>query len=244
MRIVFFGTSHGIPEPDRRCSSALIEVGESRYFVDMGTQSIEQLITRRIPVESVKGIFITHMHGDHTNGLISFLDLCSWFFRTADPTVCLPEPVEDAVAAISAWVKCNHIELRPFRFLPVKAGVVYEDESIRVTAFRTKHLDESYAYLLEAEGKRVLFTGDLCHQGPQEDFPLEVLEEPLDLAVCESAHFPGMSYVPLLKGQPNLKQLCFNHYVGGDRVPPVEEIARELGDVPVFCATDGMEIVI
>ena len=25
-------------------------------------------------------IFITHMHGDHTNGLISFVDLLSWYF--------------------------------------------------------------------------------------------------------------------------------------------------------------------
>ena len=47
MRIVFFGSSHGVPEPGRRCSSAMIEVGERRYFIDMGTQSIEQLITRR-----------------------------------------------------------------------------------------------------------------------------------------------------------------------------------------------------
>lgn len=243
MRIVFFGSSHGVPEPGRRCSSTLIEVGERRYFVDMGTQSIEQLITHRIPVESVKGIFITHMHGDHSNGLISFLDLCSWYFRSADPTVCLPEPVEDAVVAITAWVKCNHAELRPFRFLPVKAGVVYEDEAIRVTAYPTCHLEGSHAFLIEAEGKRVLFTGDLDR--PSIDFPVAVLDEPLELAVCECAHFASTSYVSVLEGKKNLRQLCFNHYTtNAPLVPPTEEISRALGDIPVFCAVDGTEIVL
>ena len=102
MRIIFFGSSHGVPEPNRRASSTLIEVGENRYFIDMGTQSIEQLITRRMPVESVKAIFLTHMHGDHSDGLISFLDLCSWYFKNADPAVYLPEPFEDTVAALAA----------------------------------------------------------------------------------------------------------------------------------------------
>lgn len=43
------------------------------------------LRTRGIEVEDIKGIFITHMHGDHTNGLISFVDLISWYFKTAGP---------------------------------------------------------------------------------------------------------------------------------------------------------------
>ncbi|MBQ8683498.1 MAG: ribonuclease Z [Clostridia bacterium] len=243
MRIVFFGTSHGVPEPNRRCSSTLIEIGERRYFVDMGTQSIEQLISRRIPVESVKGVFITHMHGDHANGLVSFLDLCSWYFRTADPVVCLPEPVEMARDTIAAWIKCNHAEMRPFRFLPVKEGVVYEDEAIRVTAYPTRHLEGSHAFLIEAEGKRVLFTGDLG--GPSIDFPVQVLDQPLELAVCECAHFQGMTYVPVLEGKTTLKQMCFNHYTtNATLVPPTEEISKALGDIPVFCATDGMEIVL
>ena len=75
MKIVFFGSSHGVPEPNRKCSSVMIEVSDNRYFIDMGTQSIEQLISRNIPIESVKAIFITHMHGDHSDGLISFIDL-------------------------------------------------------------------------------------------------------------------------------------------------------------------------
>lgn len=241
MRIIFFGSSHGVPEPNRRASSALIEVDENRYFIDMGTQSIEELITRRMPVESVKGIFITHMHGDHSDGLISFLDLCTWYYQNADPAVFLPEPYEDSIAAMGAWLKCTGITMRPFRFSPVKEGLLYRDEAITVHAFRTQHTDFSYAYLVEAQGKRVLFSGDLSHMGPQADFPVSVLEKPLDLAICESAHFPATAYLPVFEGQPNLKQLCFNHY-SDLHLASVLAMTEALPGVKVFRAMDGTEI--
>ena len=38
MRIVFFGSSHGVPEPNRKCSSAMVSVGENNYFIDMGVR--------------------------------------------------------------------------------------------------------------------------------------------------------------------------------------------------------------
>jgi len=243
MRIVFLGTSHGVPEPDRKCSSTLIEVGNSRYIIDMGTQSIEQLIVRRIPIESVKCIFATHMHGDHTNGIISYLDLCSWYFKEAQPTVFMPEPVEEAVAAIKAWLKCNGTELGDYTFKPVNEGLIYEDKDIKVTAFKTKHIERSYAFLVEAEGKRVLFSGDLSHNGPQDDFPVSVLDEPLDLAVCESAHVAATQYLPIFKDCKNLKQLCFNHYYE-PFIPSVIEMKSLLPDIPVMRAADGMEIVL
>ena len=92
MKITFIGSSHGVPEPNRKCTSIMIEAGENVYFIDMGTPAIDALRTRGISIDRVKGIFITHMHGDHTNGLIPFIDLITWYFKTPDPAVFLPIP--------------------------------------------------------------------------------------------------------------------------------------------------------
>ncbi|MBO5200207.1 MAG: ribonuclease Z [Clostridia bacterium] len=240
MRIVFFGSSHGVPEPNRRCTSILIEVGENRYFIDMGTQSIEELATRRIPVDSVKAVFITHMHGDHTNGLISFVDLCTWYYKTANPEFYLPEPVDCAVDAINGWMKCNGKPMRDFKFSPVKEGPIFDDGIIRVTAYKTLHTACSWAFLVEAEGKRVLFGGDMCGKGPKEDFPLSVLDAPLDLAICEAAHFPATAYLPIL-GDADLKRLCITHY-SDTFLASVLELKKALPHIPVFRAEDGLEI--
>lgn len=243
MRILFFGAGHGVPEPDRKCSSALIEVGESRYIVDMGTQSIEQMATRGIPADSIRAIFFTHMHGDHTNGIISFLDLCSWKFKTAEPTLFWPCDTERVRELLSAWLSLNETEMRPFDFRRVAAGVIYDDGVLRVTAYATRHCRESYAYLLEAEGKRVLFSGDLSTRGPAVDFPITVLDAPLDLAVCECAHFTATDYLPLFEGKKTLRALCFNHY--SDRhLASVLSIPARLPNVRVFRAFDGSEIVL
>ena len=64
MRITFFGTSHGVPEAHRRCSSALITLGSGenarRYIIDMGLNAIDEMRTRNLPVDSVKAVFIPY----------------------------------------------------------------------------------------------------------------------------------------------------------------------------------------
>ena len=101
MRIVFFGSSHGYPEQNRRCSCSLVEAGGKRYFIDMGTNAAECLATRRIPIEAIDSVFVTHMHGDHTHGLIPFVDLITWYFKTPDPVICLPMP--EAAKVLQDW---------------------------------------------------------------------------------------------------------------------------------------------
>lgn len=240
MKITFIGSSHGVPEPNRKCSSILIEIGAYSYFIDMGTQSIEGLVTRNIPVESVKAVFITHMHGDHTDGLISFLDLCSWYYKNAEPIIYLPDSVNETVSAIHAWHKCTEgSKLRDFDFRPVNRGLMYEDENIKVTSFRTYHTKRSFAYLIEAEGKRVLFTGDLSQ--PQNDFPKSVLEKPLNLAVCECAHFSAMDYLQIFSGCENVKNICFTHYTEAN-LQTIKNLKNSLPNKNITVATDDMEI--
>ena len=57
MRITFFGTSHGYPEPNRKCSSALVEVCGKRILIDIGCNVAEELITRGMTLDSIDAIF-------------------------------------------------------------------------------------------------------------------------------------------------------------------------------------------
>jgi len=244
MRITFIGTSHGVPEPNRRCSSAMVTLGQGeasrRYFIDMGTQSIEDLITMGVAIESVRAIFLTHMHGDHTNGVISFIDLCSWYFKKAEPEVYFPE--EDAIPYLKGWLSANSTKLRDeIKFKTVSEGVVYDDGFLKVTARRTKHCRTSYAYLIEAEGKRVIFSGDLSGKGPQEDFPLDwAIQQKVNLAICETAHFDANKYEPLFR-QAMLDRVIINHY-SHFLIETDYQLMRLMPDLDISLATDDMEI--
>ncbi len=241
MRITFFGSSHGIPEANQHCSCTLVEVGENRYFIDMGMPAIDELITRGVALDSVKGVFITHLHGDHTNGLISFVDLCSWVkeFHSAEPKVFLPKL--EAKAALEAWIRVNGAKPRELEYFEVQEGVIFDDGVLEVTAIRTKHCDVSYAYLLKAEGKRVLFTGDLNHD-PETDFPSFACEGGLDLLVGEGAHFDVERYEPLFEGC-NIKRVIISHTAPWN-IPHIQNLAKKLPELNVKMATDGLEVTV
>ena len=242
MRIVFFGASHGYPEPNRKCSCSLVEVDGKRYFIDMGTNAAEGLATRRIPVDTIDSVFVTHMHGDHSNGIIPFLDICCWKFLTSKPKIYMPQNPEAIKAPLRNWLSLNGVKLREdLEFFEVTEGEIFNDGNLKITAYKTQHTNNSYSYLLEAQGKRVLFSGDLSEKGPTIDFPVSVLDKPLDLAICEAAHFKATEYLPIFKDNDNIKQICFNHY--SDRfVESVVEMTRLLPHIPVYRAYDDSEI--
>ncbi len=245
MRIVFFGSSHGLPEASRRCSSILIDMGKNRYFIDMGSSSAEGLANRGMAIESVKAVFVTHMHGDHTNGLISFIDICSWKYKEANPRFYLPGDVERSVAAITEWLACNGTPIRDFSFGRVDDGFIYADENIKLTAYRTDHNDHSFGYLLEAEGKRVYFSGDLSGANKRPDGNpdvwVEAFDKGLDLAVLELAHFSAVDkYYAFLKDRKNIKTICINHH-SPRRIATGYALAELLSEQKFVFAHDGLE---
>lgn len=237
MKITFFGSSHGVPEANRKCSCIMVEVGQNIYLIDLGTPAIDQLRRRGKSVDAVKGVFITHMHGDHTDGLIQFADLIAWYFKTPNPVIVLPDVKAEQV--INSWLDLtlngHHTSLE---YRQTREGLVYDDGVVRVSAIPTQHCPGSHAYVLEAEGKTVLFTGDLANPG--RDFPY--MDKELDLLVCESAHFPTTDYLPVLDKQQT-KNICVTHY-SPKRMESLYEFQRLMKEreKPIIIATDDLEL--
>ena len=236
MRITFFGSSHGVPEPNRKCSSLLVTVGENRYLIDIGCDAMPELVNRNVDLASVKGIFVSHPHGDHCNGIFAFAELANWYATKCNPVMLFP--IDGVKEILNQWMSMmsGGSEPRAMTVEKYEAGVIYEDEVLKVTAIPTMHCKNSHAFLLEAEGKRVLYTGDL--KGSTEDFPHAVAAEGLDFLIGESAHFSTMKYVELLKDKP-IKQVVITHHFAPNE--HFVEAQRELKPLPMKLAYDGME---
>lgn len=242
MKLIFIGTSHGVPEANRRCSSCILEVNGKSYLLDMGTQVVEDLRKRGIAIEDVRLAICTHPHGDHTDGLISFVDLINWYFRSADPLILLPDG--RLIPPLRAWISAT-TEGKPLRddlrIETYREGVAYEDENLRLTAIRTKHCENAYAILIEAEGKKVLFTGDLCR--PSVDFPQIAFETELDLLICETAHFSPDDCIPFFD-KTKAKRILHTHINDGRWA---EALSRQLAAAHAYvygAAFDGMEVTV
>lgn len=242
MRIEFFGTSHGVPSAIRYCNCIMLECSGRRYLFDVGAPAADIMTRKEYPFSSLQAVFITHLHGDHIAGLPALVDLSNWYYRDSAYSVFLPE--EGGVQLLEGYLRVTgssalrkEITLSVFR-----EGEVYRDAYITVRAVKTAHTTnlQSYGFLVEAEGKRLYFSGDMCHD--LHDFPAFLYETELDLLVTELAHFSVDALWEKL-AKCRAKCICLNH------VFPLEKMTEALarrdnikGDL--FVARDNDNLVL
>ena len=102
MLLRFIGTSHGRPEPDRRTSCTMVEINGSLYFIDMGTEVIGDIRKYGFEPPDVRMVACTHPHGDHTDGIVQFVETCGYFYKDAAAKVILPNPQMPGL--LRAWI--------------------------------------------------------------------------------------------------------------------------------------------
>ncbi len=243
MRILFLGSGHFRPTPKRHCSCAVVEAGGAKYCVDAGGPVPDLLAAAGISPAELRAIFTTHVHGDHTNGLYAMADLCNYAFPAASMDVFVTDPdlaelLRRSVEVAEAGQKLDESR---FRLKVMTAATVWTDGILTVTPIPTEHMANkgrpSFAYLLEAEGKRVLFTGDLSQELARNDFPRIALQEPLDLTVCEMGHF-GPEHLGGILPDYQGKALFFQHVFPEEKEKQILDLDGKWG-YPVRLLCDG-----
>lgn len=256
MTITFLGTSHGITEKNQFCSSALISTGGKHYLVDAGAPVLTLLKNHDIPLEDVAGVFITHSHHDHFMGLCTLTQQINEFSQFAD--VAFPVYVPDAedyhrMFAFIFGDPAFHGRLAytvyggltdPYgdRARRVSA-VIFDDGNLKVTAIPVDHYQNAHAFLLEAEGRRVVFTGDLLADMP--DYPKVITETDVDLdvVVTEGAHtrLNKPEVMALLKSGRTKKLIISHRYDQFNSDEMVAELVAYTKDkFETVLAFDGM----
>ena len=215
MKIAFLGTGHGIATPERYCSAALIECGGVIYYIDAGAPLFERTEELGFDAAKVRAVFTTHAHGDHICGLYQFADLLNWAKQFSE-TICRFFMTEKAVSeALENLVSltAKPIDKSRLSFEVASEGLVYADENIRVSYFETKHMATqnrpSYSILIECDGKRIVFTGDMSQHLTEDDFPKTAYAE-CDLLVCELAHFSLDALTPYFE-RVGARRVAFSH---------------------------------
>ena len=249
MKVTFIGSSHGIPSAERYCSCTMIEVNGALYFIDAGAPVIDLLLRRGRHPNEIRAVFCTHHHGDHTDGLLNLTDLCNWAYTDSSVDIFVTKAEQAEILKACVIISSKPVDTDRLRYHTAKAGTVYEDENVRVTYFPTRHCEPfpSYAILVEAEGKRALFTGDMSNGLEKNDFPVYAIENETDLVVSELAHFACSAVVPYAE-RLRTKRLVFNHVNfahGGRKFEEIEEM-NVSGKYPftVAAANDGDEILL
>lgn len=238
MKIHFIGTSDGYPTAERYCSCTVVTVNGKHYVIDAGVSLYSSLLHNGMHPHDTEAVFITHMHGDHASGLVEFVDFKKWgpVEKMTDhifvPTVAGKLALEALAEAMDSGPDVN---LKVYT-----EGVVFENGDVKVTAFRTEHGAATFGFLLEAEGKRVYFSGDMSRD--IHDMPPFVYEEPTDLIICEAAH----NCLPAIADKLNAmktQHLVINHLAPKHSFKEFDE-AKPMINKPFDMAFDGMQITL
>lgn len=240
MKWIVAGASHGVPEKHRFCSSIFLQVKGNTYIFDAGAPISGLLQYHDIPHGSVKAVFITHSHSDHLNGLVAFCSELMWwglYRKTCDPLFLYPE--QKCIDGINGWIKTMDVPVLrgPLKQQVYDEGLIYDDGIVRVTARRNKHTNRSFSFFVEAEGKKILLTGDLGYGFG--DY-MEVLgEEHYDLVFCEGAHHDPGTVNDLLAKTPTDRMVI--HHLNLEREPYLTEFAAK-APFPCRIAEDGLTV--
>ncbi len=150
MELVFLGTGASIPTESRNSSAiVLLREGEILLF-DCGEGTQRQMIRAHIGFRRKMKIFITHMHGDHTLGLLGLIQTLSLLGRRDELQVYGPPGLRTFLSSAlsSLGVKARF----PVETREVRPGTVIEEPKYTVEAVRADHVEESFSFgLLEKE---------------------------------------------------------------------------------------------
>jgi len=255
-RLTCFGTGDGCPCADRNHAAFLYRLGKTAIQLDCGEPIDKSYKASGISYDEVDGIIISHLHADHFGGFFMLMQGFWLEGRRKPLPVYLPEGgIQPVRQMLHAGFLFDEVLPFPLRFHPLKAAKAISLGEVTVTPFVTSHLEgtrarfekkypvefQAYCFLLESDGCRVGHSGDLGKPADLE--PL--LAQPLDLLVCELAHFSPEDVFGYLQGR-EIKHVVWTH-VGRPfrqnlaKTRPLA--ARMLPKMKHTFVTDGQEIV-
>ncbi|MBM3823779.1 MAG: MBL fold metallo-hydrolase [Verrucomicrobia bacterium] len=250
-----FGVGDGWPCADRYHSSFLYRCGAASFLLDCGEGLSRSYKASGLSYDEVDRVFISHLHCDHIGGLFMYLQGLWLEQRRKSLQIHMPlEGIEPVRGLLNAACIFEELHSFPLIYLPLRLGVSVEFEGVRVTPHRSTHLEslrkafqrrypqafESFCFEIECRGRRIVHSADIG--GPEDLLPL--LEKPVDLLVCELAHFEPLTLFEMLRDK-RIGRVVFIHVARPfwERLPEIESAAkRALPGVTIEFARDGSRI--
>ncbi len=243
MKIKFLGTSYGAPSSGRHQQSILIEtVNTNAYLFDTGSPVTDVLINESYDISRIKSVFISHLHGDHMNGLHDLVNLAE--FLNARFSVYLSE--QRGIDAFEAYTfmqlgdrKSERVDFRLF-----SEGRFYDDGTLKVTAVPNAHMEKSgkpsYGFLIEADGASVYITGDL--HPTLKDMPKFLDTRRTDMIITECAHFSAAELLERLDSC-NTCSVAFVHVMPPEKYDDLKSLTIDRKFIPLYpCDNDEYEV--
>ena len=203
LHLALCGAGGPMPAPKASGPCVAVVAGKKLFIVDAGTDGVRNLIRMGYQPGTLQGVFLTHFHSDHIDGLgeVATIRWAGGEFLEPLP-VYGPTGVEKIVAGFNTayaqdftYRHAHHGDLvapmsaagltaMPFTTPPVDTlAVVYEADGLKVEALAVNHLpvEPAVGYRFTYKGRSLLITGDTT-----KDANIRKFSEGVDLLVHEA----------------------------------------------------------
>jgi ribonuclease BN (tRNA processing enzyme) len=172
-RLILLGTGTSNPEPEHSGPAVAVVAGPDVYIVDSGPGVVRRAVQAGIGMNQLTRVFITHLHSDHTIGLPDLMFTPAVTGREQPLEIYGPPGLRAMTHHIMvAWSEDMQIRLHGLEpsvkeayvvhAHEIKPGEIYQDASVRVSAFAVSHGSwrHAYGYRFNAGGKVIVISGD------------------------------------------------------------------------------------
>jgi ribonuclease Z len=174
LAVILLGTGYPRPDANHAGPATAIVAGDKWFLVDAGRGATMRVAGTELKYENLRGVFITHLHSDHTAGLPDVF-ITSWQFGRKTTPLPLYGPsgikqLSDAMLQFFAYdihIRRDLVEKHPAAGATitthvVREGVVYDDGDVRVTAFEVDHapVKPAFGYRFDSGGQSIVVSGD------------------------------------------------------------------------------------
>ncbi len=188
IRVTVLGSGNPWVTRAQSSGSVLVEIGNAErdlLILDLGSGSLANYASLKLPVNKLDKVFLTHLHADHTADLITLSGSYSKVGR-ADRAVAVwgpsgteprlgtrhfVESIQEALAWDTAGsrgpINPDSLEMTVTEFDFRETQVVYEANGVTVTSFPVIHaLSGAVGYRIDFAGLSVVHSGDTCPGWP------------------------------------------------------------------------------
>jgi ribonuclease Z len=146
LQITFLGTSSGVPTRSRNVSSIALRLPQraETWLFDCGEGTQHQILRSDIKISQITRIFVTHMHGDHTYGLMGLLASCGLAGNPSRIDVYGPPKLDEYLKACGRYSQ-THFSY-PIKIHTVQPGLVFEDDEFTVRCEELTHRVPAFGY--------------------------------------------------------------------------------------------------
>lgn len=210
--VTLLGTGTPAAEPNRAGYANLVQAGDTILLFDAGRNAVTRMNQLGMSVGALDGVFITHFHSDHVNGLADVFMTGYLSGPIGRRTTKLPLYGPEGVQELADGMRMAHMgdirvrieneniasEGSEFEVHTVEPGVIYDQNGVKVTMFDVthgEHVHPAVGYKVEYMGKSVLFSGDTNYNQNVVDHGKDV-----DLLVHEVGAVPdAIAQIPFVK---------------------------------------------